>query len=292
MKSMTGFGSAKANTDSSTIEVTVRSVNGRFLDTRFHIPRELNFLEPELKKIVSEKLSRGTLDIFVGRRFSGNGESLKAEINSGLANEWMRAFKALGKTLKIKGQPDVVTIAKLPDVVSFVETEEHLLRDSKEIRKLLKKAVENCIMEKTREGDSLRKDMLASLSALEACVKKMGTLREKANKSLEERYQKKMQARTAELQLDYSRLMQEVVIQLEKADINEELSRLGEHLDNYRRLIESNDSQGKKLDFYTQELLREVNTIGSKSQISELTQLVVEAKTSIEKLREQVQNIE
>lgn len=289
---MTGFGSAKANTDSSTIEVTVRSVNGRFLDTRFHLPRELNFLEPELKKIVSENLSRGTLDIFVGRRFSGKGESLKAEINSGLANEWMRAFKALGKSLKIKGQPDVVTIAKLPDVVSFVETEEHLLRDSKEIRKLLKKAVENCNKEKKREGDFLRKDMLGSLSTLEDCVKKMSSLREKANKSLEERYQKKMQARVSELQMDYNRLMQEVVIQLEKADINEELTRLGEHLDNYRRLIESDESQGKKLDFYTQELLREVNTIGSKSQISELTQLVVDAKTSIEKLREQVQNIE
>src|SRR5690606_20882053 len=127
---------------------------------------------------------------------------------------------------------------------------------------------------------------------LEKQVKVISQMRESANAQLQERYETKVKARMKGTEIDPARLAQEIVIQLERADINEELSRLQEHIKNYRQLIQSKDAEGKKLDFYTQELLREVNTIGSKSQVAKITSAVVEAKTLIERLREQVQNVQ
>ena len=143
-----------------------------------------------------------------------------------------------------------------------------------------------------REGKSLQKDLGKLLVGLEKLVKVISQLREEANAQLQERYETKIKARLKGTEIDATRLTQEIVIQLERADINEELSRLQEHIKNYRQLIMSMDAEGKKLDFYTQELLREVNTIGSKSQVAKITSAVVEAKTLIERLREQVQNVQ
>ncbi len=127
---------------------------------------------------------------------------------------------------------------------------------------------------------------------MEKHIKVISGLREDANQLLQEKFEQKIRARLKGNEIDPARLSQEIVIQLEKADINEELSRLSEHIKNYRQLVSSSQGEGKKLDFYTQELLREVNTIGSKSQVAKITQSVVEAKTVIERLREQVQNVQ
>ena len=153
-------------------------------------------------------------------------------------------------------------------------------------------ALKSCEKERVREGEAIKKHLLVLVSGLEKEVQKILSLRNEANQHLQEKYEAKIKSRLKTSEIDYQRLSQEIVIQLEKGDINEEIQRLGEHVANFRMLVRNPQSEGKKLDFYTQELLREVNTIGSKSQISDITQSVIEAKTLIEKLREQVQNVE
>lgn len=292
MKSMTGFGSVRLETETSVLEVSVRSVNGRYLEPRFHLPRELFFIESDLKKILVQYFQRGTVDIFVARKNVGQKSNLKLILHEDLAGEWLNAGKILNKKFKMKSNLDMATLLQLPDVVKFEEQEEGLVRDSKALLGVFKKACVNCQQERNREGQALKNELAGILSRLKDLVAQMMDLRSQASATLKERFESKVMARFKDLQLDPQRLYQEVVIQLEKADIQEELSRLDEHIKHFEELLNSQEAQGKKLDFYTQELLREVNTIGSKSQVTPLTRIVVMAKTDIEKIREQVQNIE
>ena len=292
MKSMTGFGQAKLATSVSQIEVSVRSVNGRFLETRFHLPREFVGFESDLKKTISQYFQRGTLDVFVSRRVKPNALHGQVIVNKELAQEYYQAYKIIAKELKIKAQFHVETIARLPEVLKVEDAASLTAAEKKALVSALDKACHACDVERKREGKSLRKDLEDNLEKLEKQIHEVSSVREEVNQNLLSRFEQKIKARLSGVEIDSARLSQEVVIQLEKADINEELTRLKEHIKNYRELYHQESSQGKKLDFYTQELLREVNTIGSKSSVSKLTHIVVEAKTLIERLREQVQNVE
>lgn len=292
MKSMTGYGSVRLETETSLLEVSIRSINGRFLEPRFHLPRELMSVEAELKRVLNQFFQRGTIDIFVSRKDAGQKSNLKLILHEDLAGEWLNASIKLGKKFKMTTKLDVTTLLQLPDVVRFEEQEEGLKKESKMLKLAFKRACQKCLNERDREGKALQKELLATIERLKTLVEQMASLRNEASANLKERFENKVMSRFKDLQLDPQRLYQEVVIQLEKADIQEELSRLCEHMKHFEELLMSADSQGKKLDFYTQELLREVNTIGSKSQLTPLTKIVVLAKTEIEKIREQVQNIE
>lgn len=292
MFSMTGFGTTRLETEISILEVSVRSVNGRFLESRVHLPRELFFIENDLKKELAQFFQRGTVDVFVTRKAEGQKSNLKMIVHEDIAQNWLKASQQLNKKLKLKGKLDTITLLQLPDVIHFEESQEGIMNDAKTVKKLFKKACQSCLAERKREGLALRKELQSILDTLKNILAEMVTFREEANASLKERFEARVLSRWKDLQLDQQRLYQEVVMQLEKSDIQEELTRLTEHFKHFEELFESEESQGKKLDFYTQELLREVNTIGSKSQITSLTRLVVMAKTNIDKLREQVQNIE
>lgn len=292
MKSMTGYGNFRSENKDVTVEVSIRSVNGRFLEPRFHLPREFAALESELKKMLSDKIRRGTVDIYISRRLKGSVQAGRLQVNDSLAQEYYKAFQSLSKKLKISYQPHLEVIARMPEVIRTEDSVELLKGEDKLLKKVFAGALKKCDDERLREGKALRKDMEDLLSQLEKQVSVISHLREEANTQIQEKTEAKIRSRLKGLEIDAQRLSQEVVIQLEKADINEELSRLAEHTKNYRHLVSGAHSEGKKLDFYTQELLREINTIGSKSQISKITQAVVEAKTLVERLREQVQNIE
>lgn len=292
MKSMTGYGTARAQSKDVTVEVSIRSVNGRFLEPRFHLPREFVAFEGELKKILSQKLLRGTVDVFISRRVKSTSGKAEMAINDALAKKYLTAYKHLSKELGVPFQVHLEVLARLPDVIKVEESYELFNGEDKVLKKAFAEACSRCDAERNREGKALRKDLEKLLSLLEKQVKIISDLRGEANAQLQERFEQKIRARLKGHELDPARLSQEIVIQLEKADINEELSRLGEHIKNYRQLVASASTEGKKLDFYTQELLREVNTIGSKSQVAKITQAVVEAKTLIERLREQVQNVQ
>ena len=289
---MTGYGTGKSQSELSQIEVSVRSVNGRFLETRFHLPREFVGLESDLKKVIAKHFDRGTLDVFVSRKIKASAGSVNVTVNKELAKKYAQAYKLLAKELKVKSPFSIETIARLPDVVKIEDGGELPVSEQKALLATLEKACKACDGERQREGKGLQGDLEKLLTSLDGEVAEILTVREEANQGLLQKFEAKIKAKLAGVEIDSARVSQEVVIQLEKSDINEEISRLKEHTKNYRNLLSEAGAQGKKLDFYTQELLREVNTIGSKSSVSKLTQIVVQAKTLIERLREQIQNVE
>ncbi|MBC7419507.1 MAG: YicC family protein [Bdellovibrio sp.] len=296
MKSMTGFGVFRTQNNELTIEVSLRAVNGRFLETRFHLPRIYFAYESELKKKLGSTALRGTVDIYISRKLKTTAVPGKIVINTKLAQEYMRAFKKLSTDLKISEAVRFDQIAKQPDIVQMEEAEAIHPQEISLLKKTFDAALKKFDSERIREGGALKKDLQKNLKDLQRHIQKVSKLREEANKILLERFESKVKSRlpkeVAGQTMDPQRISQEIVIQLEKADINEELTRLTEHLKNFDKLVELPIVEGKKLDFYTQELLREVNTIGSKSQVAGITEAVVEAKTLIERVREQVQNIE
>ncbi len=292
MKSMTGFGGAKGATPMSYLEVNIRSVNGRFLETRVHLPRELGAIESDIKKTLSRGFQRGSVDVFVSRKSRGEKSNLKLFLHEDMAQAWLTASQRLASVGSFSESLDLKTLLQLPEVVGFEEEVASIDQDADEVRRLVQSACDACTLERLREGEALKSELLGILGRLDAVVAQMNELREDINRQLKDKMEARLRVRWSEMELDTQRLQQELALLWDKSDITEEMGRLKEHLHHYRNLLVSGEAQGKKLDFYTQELLREVNTVGSKSPVAQLTHLVVAAKTEIEKLREQVQNIE
>lgn len=292
MKSMTGFGSSKGLTNSSYLEVNIRSVNGRFLETRVHLPREFGGIESEIKKALGECFHRGSVDVFVSRKSRGEKSNSKLYLREEIAQSWITASSRLATIGGFKDSLDLKTLIQLPEVVGFEEEAAGVEEDAQEVCRLTRLACKACENERLREGEALQGELLAILGRLDHLVVQMNELRESVNRQLKEKMEARLKVRWSEMELDTQRLQQELALLWDKSDITEEMGRLKEHLQHYRNLLTTPGSQGKRLDFYTQELLREVNTVGSKSPLAQLTHLVVAAKTEIEKLREQVQNIE
>lgn len=294
MKSMTGYGLFRGQTADVSIEVSIRSVNGRFLENRFHLPKAFYGYESELKKKLGELVKRGTVDVYISRKVKAQTVAGKININTKLAQEYLKSFRKLARDLQLKDEVRFEMITRQPDIIQFEEPENINVNEVQTLKRTFDAALKKLDVERVREGQALKKDLTKNIKDLQKLTAKISKLRDEANKALQEKYEAKIKARIPKdtANIDPQRIAQEIVIQLEKADINEEIVRLNEHLKNFEKLIELPIVEGKKLDFYTQELLREVNTIGSKSQVSGITESVVESKTLIERLREQVQNIE
>lgn len=294
MKSMTGYGLFRGQTADVSIEVSIRSVNGRFLESRFHLPKAFYGYESELKKKLGELVKRGTVDVYIARKVKAQTVAGKININTKLAQEYLKSFRKLARDLQLKDEVRFEMITRQPDIIQFEEPENINVNEVQTLKRTFDAALKKIDIERVREGQALKKDLMKNIKDLQKLTAKISKLRDEANKALQEKYEAKIKARIPKdtANIDPQRIAQEIVIQLEKADINEEIVRLNEHLKNFEKLIELPVVEGKKLDFYTQELLREVNTIGSKSQVSGITESVVESKTLIERLREQVQNIE
>lgn len=296
MKSMTGFGIARVQTSDVVIEVSLRAVNGRFLESRFHLPRNYFSYESDLKKKMSEVLKRGTVDVYISRKSKTIAATPKLSLNLQLAHEYLKSFKKLSKDLNLKDPVRIDHILRQSDVVQLEENDQISNHEVQGLKKAFEFALKKIDQEKIREGLALKKDLMKNLKDLQKQVQKISKLRDEANKFLHEKFEAKIKSRLPKeisaQGLDHQRMMQEIVIQLEKADINEEVIRLNEHLKNFEKIMDLPTVEGKKLDFYTQELLREVNTIGSKSQVAGITEAIVDSKTLIERIREQVQNVE
>jgi uncharacterized protein (TIGR00255 family) len=242
--------------------------------------------------VLSSSFQRGSVDVFVSRKSRGEKSNLKLFLHEEMAQAWLSASKRLNDLGGFNDSIDLKTLLKLPEVVGFEEEVTSLETDANEVRRLVAEACERCTQERLREGEALKNELLSILDRLAGSLDQMNVVRDDINRQLREKMEARLKVRWAELEFDSQRLQQELALLWDKADVTEEMSRLREHLQHYRHLLTSQGTQGKKLDFYTQELLREVNTIGSKSPLAQLTHLVVAAKTEIEKLREQVQNIE
>jgi len=287
---MTGYGSSQVKSRKLELEIHVKSVNGRFLELRFHLPKEYAPHENDLRKAFSQ-WKRGTVDVYIHRRPNVDARLQSVQLRSDHAKHWAKTLQNLARQLKISDNFTVRDILQMPFVLETQDKVALQPGELKMVEKQLAEAVRSCQKVRVAEGDGLKKELLALLKNLEACSVSMEKWREEASRAAEQRLKSRLSAINQE-QIDPARLALEISLLLDKMDVHEEVVRLREHVKACRGLIEAGEAQGKKLDFYCQELLREVNTIGSKSQLASLTKVVVEAKSVIEKFREQVQNIE
>ena len=290
IKSMTGYGKSNITKNLREYQVEIKSVNHRYLDVSIKMPRSLSYLEEEIKKAVSAKLTRGKVDVFI--TFNNNSlEGRDIKINTEIARMYIKELRDLAETEGIVADIPVTEISKLPDVLTIQNNQDDETIKS-ELLEVTNKAIENLVEMRKVEGEKIAQDLLVRIQDIEEKVKKISSL----STGLIEEYVVKLNTRIKELlqdqEIDEARLAQEVVIYADKCSIEEEVTRLNSHIYQFRELLNSNEAMGKKLDFMIQEMNRETNTIGSKANNLEITNEVINMKTQLENIREQVQNIE
>ncbi len=290
IKSMTGYGKSNLSINSREYQVEVKTVNHRYIDVNIKMPKVISYLEEDVRKLISSKLKRGKIDIsIVFENYNKNENNIS--INTELAENYIKSFKELAEKQNINANIEVTEIAKLPEVLT-VKTDFNEEQIKLELLQTLENAVDQLICMRTNEGEKISKDIFDKISQIELKKEEISKL----STGLIEEYVVKLEARIKEIlktdDLDKSRLMQEVVIYADKCSIEEELTRLSSHIEQLRSLIETDEPSGKKMDFIIQEMNRETNTIGSKSNSLEITNRVVDIKTILEDIREQIQNIE
>lgn len=290
MKSMTGFGRANYENDGRMYNVEIKSVNHRYTDVSVKMPRSISYLEEKVKKEIANSISRGKVDVYITfENNSAKGKNIK--INKELAKIYIDELKELASQNDINSNIPVTEISKFPDVLVIENVEEEdIIWNELEI--VLKTALENFIVMRTQEGNKIKEDLEERIGRIEEKVSKISEY----STGLVEEYVVKLETRIKEILktdvVDHERLNQEIVIYADKCSIEEELTRLNSHIAQFKSFINLENPIGKKIDFLIQEMNRETNTIGSKSGSLEITNMVIDMKTEIEDIREQIQNIE
>ncbi|MGA7616580.1 MAG: YicC/YloC family endoribonuclease [Thermoanaerobaculia bacterium] len=293
--SMTGFGRASGPAGSRfSASVSIRSVNHRYLETNVRLPEAFWEIEPLIRSAASERFERGKLDVTI--RIQRIGEPrYEVRVNGTVAGSVIPELRRFLREYEIPGELSAGDILRIPDLVSVEPVEQEL--DEAEKEDLLRIAID--AMERVREmraaeGVALRNDIEARLKTIRARRNELASMREAIRDEQLESYRQRVGeiARAAGVEIDADRLAQETVIMVEKGDVAEELTRLEIHLDQTEQILTGRKSSGKKLDFLSQEMLREINTLGQKSRSAEIRSIVVELKTEVERIREQVQNVE
>lgn len=288
--SMTAFGRGEAG-GSRHWTVELRSVNHRFCDVKVKLPREYGVLEDKIKKEIGAVFSRGHIEVLVSVSGSGSGGA-QAHVNLALASQYLECLEQLKSSFNLHGRPTLAMVAALKDVISEEKCEEDLETVWSEIREALGLALAACLQMRFDEGRSLQADLLARLQSFETTV----TSIENAIPALVARRMTTLKDRLAALlgdsELDPIRLSQEVVILADRYDVTEELVRLKSHIQQFKAFMELDEPVGRRLDFLLQEFLREINTLSSKINDTEVIHKTVDLKNEVEKIREQAQNLE
>ena len=294
IRSMTGYGRAREAKNGRDITVEVRSVNNRYLDCTVKLPRAYIFVEDKAKALVQKHVSRGKVDVFISVDSLGAEETV-VKVNEPLANSYLEALAqltALGGASRVKGKVDVIDLARLPDVLTVTKAEENLEAIAADILAVLEDALAAYTAMRETEGKKLAEDILGRMDTIEAIT---GRVEERSPQTVAE-YRAKLTARMEEVlqstSIDESRILTEAAIFADKVAVDEETVRLRSHISQLRTMLAGSGPVGRKLDFLIQEVNRESNTIGSKCSDLAITRDVVELKAEIEKIREQVQNIE
>lgn len=291
MRSMTGYGKAEYKDGVIALTVEAKSVNNRFLDFNPKYPRIFTALDDVIRRTVSNKVKRGKLDLFINFEKQGeNAVSLK--VDSDLAKAYILAAKEISKKTGVKNDYKVTSLMKLPDIVKQQQDDLDLEAFTPILISTIESALDNLNSMRDYEGEKLKGDLLFRVSTIETLVSE---IKKHAPKVAEE-YRVKLIERVKEalqgVQVDENRLLQEVAIFADKSNIDEELTRLNSHVSQFRKICESEGEIGKKLDFLVQEFNREANTVCSKSNDINITDNALALKCEIEKVREQIQNIE
>jgi len=291
LRSMTGFGSATVAGKGVSVQVEVRSVNHRHLQAKLRLPPDLGHLESQVDALVRKQLRRGAVQL--SARVIRAKNELPARVNKDVAAAYLRSLKALARELKLKGDLELADLVRLPGVVAAYEEDTDLEHVGKLVLKATAAALRDLVQMREQEGEALAKDMTSHAVAIAKIHKRI----QRGAPGLVRRHQADLKRRVSDLLdgaegLSDGDLAREVALLADKLDVSEELSRLDAHLEQLDRLLTKGGAVGRKLDFLAQEFNREANTIGSKCNDARTSHAVVELKTQIERLREQVQNVE
>ena len=297
VKSMTGYGRGEESAQGTTVTVELRAVNNRYLDCTVKMPRTYIFAEDALKELVQSKVSRGKVDVFVNVAHEG-GDDVTVTVNESLARAYVRAMLQLERLGAEEGNRTILSdyktadLARFPDVLTVEKKEE----DQDQVKALLLAALDRALEDfntmRAREGEKLKADILGRADTIESLTAKVEQRSPETVKEYRNRLEVKMQEVLQNTQIDESRLLTEAAIFADKVAVDEETVRLHSHLSQLRELLGKGGAVGRKLDFLIQEFNREANTIGSKCSDIQIARIVVDLKAEIEKIREQVQNIE
>jgi uncharacterized protein (TIGR00255 family) len=288
---MTGFGAGKATIGDEELSVEVKSVNHKFCEVKGRLPRELAALEATVVKQVKERISRGAVEVTVRRQPSAGATSAPV-VDLGLAKEYLRAYGELAQALGLRLEPRVELIAQQPGVMRVEERGPKLEDAQRALEQALEQALTALTAMREREGQALRVDLQGRL----ATVARLRAELELQAPQAVQAYKARLEERIAELlgaaEIDAQRLAQEVALFAERTDVAEEMARLSSHQAQLGALLDASEPAGRRMDFLVQEMNREVNTTGSKSQHPGISSRVVELKAELERIREQVQNVE
>ena len=293
VKSMTGFGRAELSDEKYRMLVEMKAVNHRYLDMNIKLPKKFCLFESRVRTLMKEYAGRGKLDIFISYE-DYSGEQVNLQYNRRLAGEYMEYFRQMSEEFQIENDIRVSHLAHLPEVFTMEQAEE----DEEQLWHLLEAALRQAgrefVEQRSREGALLKRDLLEKLFTMEELVAFVEARSPEVVSEYRERLAAKIRELLADASMDENRLMTEVAVFADKTCVDEETVRLRSHMDGMRKALEAEDGEsvGRKLDFLAQEMNREANTILSKCSSQEVSSAAIQLKTEIEKIREQVQNIE
>ena len=292
IKSMTSFGRAQGEEGKGYLfSIEMKSVNNRYLDLNIRMPKFMISLEEEIRKIINTRLNRGKVDVFINYK-SYDKASAMPKLNLEVAKGYYNCLNELQKEFNIENDITVSKLANFPEVLTLEEEEENLDEVLKEIKPLIEVSLDKMLEMRIREGEKLKEDILIKLDAIEEKVKIIENFAEDLPKTYKQRLEERLSELTKGLNVDEERIAVEVAIFADKVAIDEEVIRLKSHIGQMRKTLNLEEPVGRKLDFIVQEMNRETNTIGSKANDINITNIVIDIKNLIEKIREQVQNIE
>lgn len=291
LKSMTGFGRERVMLDTKEIIVEIKSVNSRYYEFSAKYPRAYGYIEDKLKSLLAGKISRGKVEVSVSV-FNRVGTDAEIEINEALAKQYVDALRGAGDSLSLADDLTLTSIMRLNDIFTIKKTVEDEEEVWSQIKAVAEAALDKFIQMRTTEGGKMYDDISSRLDFIEKQVGEVERLSPETTKAYMQRLTERIREIVEDRNIDDARVLTEAAIFSEKTAVDEETVRLRSHIAQYRQLLQSSEPVGRKLDFLTQELNREVNTIGSKCQDLEITKIVVDLKSEIEKIREQIQNVE
>lgn len=291
IKSMTGFGRSESITKDRKIVIEMKSVNHRYCDISIKMPKKLNFFEASIRNYLKKYIGRGKIDIFITYEdYTENKVCVK--YNPDIAAEYVKYLKEMADTFQLKSDLSPVALSRFPEVFSLEEQPEDEEELWKELVVVLDEAAKQFVESRTREGENLKNDLLGKLDEMLSMVDYI----EGVSPSLIEEYRSRLEAKVKELldgaAIDESRIATEVTIYADKICVDEETVRLRSHIENTKAILLEGGNVGRKLDFIAQEMNREANTILSKANSLDISNKAIDLKTEIEKVREQIQNIE
>ncbi|WP_322786170.1 YicC/YloC family endoribonuclease [Agathobaculum desmolans] len=291
MKSMTGYGRAKEERSGRTITVELRAVNHRYLDCTVKAPRQYGFLDDAVKKAAAARIARGKVEVFVGVEAEEGGD-VAVTVNHALAERYLAALRELGDDYGLRDDVTVSVLAKLPDVLGSERIEQDADEMIRDVTAVFEAACDGFNQMREREGEKLAEDVRDRCAAIERMVGEVEKRSPERVREYREKLLTRMREVLADTSIDETRILTEAAIYADKTAVDEETVRLRSHLHQLDGMLRETQPVGRKLDFLVQEMNREANTIGSKANDVDMARIVVDIKSEIEKIREQIQNIE